>query len=353
MTLDFRARDLSRFWSLLELPDGELIDAIGGRRRGELHEEHRRWKPPDANASDEFATTCIHRRCYPWSLREHPLAPRALSLRGGPERFGDMLKREVVAIVGTRRASDYGMETARALARSLAASGLTVASGLGEGIAAAAHTGGLEAGGPTLAVMTDGVERCSPAWCRGLYGRIVRDGCAISERLVGSRGRPRCWWEPARSRTLALLARLVIVVEAEEHPRELACAAIAQSHDIPVAAVPGRVSSPASRGCNLLLMHGAKLIRGPQDALDALYGVGAREASHQPSLAPADTARIGPRLERVLRLVGSGHDTPAKLARQGEDAGEVAMGLIELELAGRLVRGDGGRYLLSARAATT
>ncbi len=348
VALDFRVRDLSRFWSLLELPDQELIEAVGGRRRAELRVQYDEWEPAQVRAAEDVESVCPHCSAYPQSLREHALAPRALSVRGGIERLTGMLDQKVVAIVGTRRATDYGMETARELARGLAASGVTVASGLAEGIPIAAHSGALEAGGRTLTVTAGGVERCSPAWCAALYRRIVGDGCAISEVQDDPGARPRRWWQPARARMLALLAQLVIVVEAGEHPWELVCAHIAPSHGKRVAAVPGRVSSPASKGANSLLLHGARLVRGPQDALDLLYGAGAREASGPPGGTAGGASRIEPRLARVLELVSGGHDTLAKLAARGAEPGDVAVALIELELEGLLLRGDGGRYLPSA-----
>jgi DNA processing protein len=348
VTLDFKARDLSRFWRLLELPDRELIDAIGGRRRGQLHQEYGQRTPTLVDAQEGTTTTCRHRSPYPRRLREAALAPRALSVHGGIERLGEMLGQKVVAIVGTRRATDYGIETARELARDLAGCGITIAGALDEGIAAAAHTGALEAGGRTLAVMAGNVERCSPAWCRALYDRILRGGCAIAELLDRSGSRPRRWWQPGRARTLALLADLVIVVEAEEHLWELACGHVAQTYGTPVAAVPGRVSSPASEGSNALLIEGARLVRGPQDALDVLYGVGEHEIPNQTSGISDGVVELEPRLAQVLDMVGNGYDTPARLASCGQDPGEIAVALIELELQGLLVRGDGGRYLPSS-----
>ncbi len=348
VALDFRARDLSRFWSLLELPDQELIEALGGRRRAELRVQYAEWEPCPARADEHVESVCPHHSAYPSSLRGNAFAPRALSVRGGTERLTGMLEQKVVAIVGTRRATDYGMEIARELARGLAASGVTVAGGLAEGIPIAAHSGALEAGGRTLTVTAGGVERCSPAWCAALYSRIVGDGCAISEVQGHLSPRARHWWQPARARTLALLAQLVIVVEAGERPWELACAHIARTHGTHVAAVPGRVSSPASKGANSLLMHGASLVRAPQDALDLLYGAGAREAGDPPGGIAGGAARLEPRLARVLELVSAGHDTPAKLAARGAEPSDVAVALIELELEGLLLRGDGGRYLPSA-----
>lgn len=334
--LDFRARDLTRFWKVLELGDEQLIEAIGGRRRAELHAAYAELDPLSIEPGEGVETVCRHSEAYPLALRDSALAPHALSVAGGLVRLREMLSEAVVVIVGTRRATDYGMETARAVARGLAASGVTVASGLSEGIPLATHSGALEADGPTLTVMAGGLDKCSPACCGSLYRRLTAAGCAISEAPwgVGARG----WLHPARARTLALLAQLVIVVEAEQRPWELACAHLAQTLGKTVAAVPGRVSSPASRGTNELLMRGAELVRDPQDALDLLYGVGARRA-------PEPSGELEPRLQATLEQVGAGRDTLAKLTASGAKSDDVLLALAELELLGLLVRGDGGRYV--------
>jgi DNA processing protein len=337
--LDFKARDLSRLWSVLELPDLEMIEALGGRRRDDLHAAYAEWEPAPGQAEQRPQALCRHHCEYPRSLREDALAPHALDVRGEVERLTGMLDEKVVAIVGTRRASDYGMETARELARGLAASGVTVMSGLSEGIAMAAHEGALEAEGATLTVMKGGVERCSPAVCAPLYRRTLASGCAIGESHESTRA--RSWWQCGRIRTLALLAQLVIVVEAEEHPWELACARLAWSRARHVAAVPGRVSSPTSSGANSLLMSGARLVRGAQDALDVLYGVGVHCTS-DPTVEPV---RLEPHLAAVLERVSAGEDTMAKLTAHTDQSGEIAVALTELELRGALVRGDAGRYL--------
>jgi DNA processing protein len=342
--LDFRARELARFWRLLELPDRELIEAVGGRRRAELHAAYAEWEPTQAREGEKVTTLCRHHPAYPRSLREEPLAPHTLSVLGGVEHLTGMLDEKVVAIVGSRRASDYGMETARDLARGLAASGVTVASSLTDGIPSAVHAGALEARGATFTVMARSVECCSPAWCGALYRRIIASGCAISETPPGLRA-PRCG-ESTCARTLVMLAQLVIVVEAADRPWELAGAHTAQKLGRAVAAVPGRVSSPASKGTNSLLMNGARLVRNPQDALDVLYGVGARIANDP----VAGSATIEPQLARVLERVSSGEDTLEKLVARGSNSGDVAIALVELELRGLLVRGDGGRYVPSSGA---
>jgi DNA processing protein len=251
-----------------------------------------------------------------------------------------MLDEKVVAIVGTRRASDYGMEIASELARGLAASGITVASDLAEGIPSAALAGALEADGRPLAVMSGGVVQCTPAWCNSLYRSVLERGCSIGESRM--RRRTRVWWRYASARTLALLSELVIVVEATEQPWDTACANLGWSRARHVAAVPGRVNASASRGTNALLMKGARLVRNAQDALNVLYDVGICDVETVDR--PFAGADLDPQLAGVLELVGDGQDTLAKLARCTH-SGDVAVALAELELCGLLSRGDGGRYL--------
>jgi DNA processing protein len=273
---------------------------------------------------------------FPAALAGAPGGPHVLHVAGGVERLQRLLSEPAVAIVGTRKATDYGMETARGLARGLAASGVTVLGALAEGIAAAAHMGALDVCGPTATVMPGGVDVCYPASRRSLYERLREVGCAVSEAPCGSHARR--WSHVVRTRLLVRMARVVIVVEAEESPGALAAARIAQTLGRTVAAVPGRVSSPVSAGPHALLAEGAHLVRDPQDALDALYGVGAREA-------PSSECKLEPEPRAVLERVGAGHDTLAKLTAAGAHPKETIVALAELELAGALVRGDGGRYL--------
>jgi DNA processing protein len=280
---------------------------------------------------------------FPAVLAQAPGSPRTLHVAGGVERLGRLLGEPAVAIVGTPKATDYGMETARGLARGLAASGVTVLGALSEGIAAAAHMGALDVKGPTVTVMPGGVDVCYPASRRSLYGRLREVGCAVSEAPCGLHARR--WSYIARLRVLARMARLVIVVEAEENPAALAAAHIAQTLGRTVAAVPGRVSSPVSAGPHALLAEGASLVRDPQDALDALYGVGAREYGVGVREAPSSECQLAPQLRSVLEQVGAGRDTLAKLTAAGASSEETIVALAELELAGALVRGDGGRYL--------
>ncbi len=342
LDIKLKYRDPVRLWDILELADLDVIDAVAGRRATELRTAYKEWQPAPSRVGEQPQALCRHHATYPPRLREDPLAPHSLELRGGAKRLRDMLDQKVVAIVGTRRASDYGMEVARELARGLAATGITVASDLAEGIPSAALAGALEAEGRPLAVMSGGVEQCTPAWCNSLYRSVLERGCSIGESRM--RRRMRVWQRYASARTMALLAQLVIVVEATEQPWDTACANLGRSRTRYVAAVPGRVNASASRGTNALLMGGARLVRNAQDALNVLYGVGVCDADTVGgSFAETD---LDPQLASVLELVSGGQDTLAKLASRTR-SDDVVVALAELELRGLLSRGDGGRYVPS------
>jgi DNA processing protein len=336
--LAYRARDPERLLEALALSDEQLTRALGGRHREDLLERHARLErsqmPPQAGVQ----RICCHDPRYHPTLRGDG-APRMLHVAGGVERMRELLAQPAVAIVGTRRASDYGMEVAYGLARGLAASGITVIGGLADGIAAAAHQGALGAGASaarTVTVTAGGVDVAHPARWRDLHRRIATEGCALAELPCGST--PRGWCHIGRARIVTALARVVIVVEAGAQPTELVYARLAEASGASVAAVPGHVSAPAARGPHLLLREGALLVRDPQDVLDALYGVGERQAAvRRPEPRPS--------LRAVLERVRAGEDTAAKLTAGDASAREVLIALAELELSGAVVRGDGGRYV--------
>jgi DNA processing protein len=384
--LHYRSKDRERLIELLALGEEDLLRAVGGRRREELKARYAGFDPSEEiEPAEGVERVCRHDRAYPRALRDGQ-APRMLRVAGGVTRLGELTTAPVVAIVGSRQATDYGMEMAKSLARGLAASGVTVASGLDDGIAVAAHAGALEVERGSMAVLPGGLDTACPARRRTLYARLTAVGCAIAELPCGSRVRRWCY--TARAQTLAQLAAVTIVVEADEDPGELLSAHLAQTLGRTVAAVPGRVTSPVSRGTHALLMAGAQLVRRPEDVLELLYGmetsaqvqatqpkISTRRAipmqreeaarqeistpvgATQPEISPrANTpvrprgttqraqVELEPRLRSLLERVGAGQDTPDKLAGE-QDAGEVLMALSELELKGLLARGDGGRYV--------
>jgi DNA processing protein len=346
--LSYHARDRRRLLALLALGDEDLIQAIGGRRRRELRERHAHFERESLNWNTDVEAICRHHRGYPHGLGlAGERAPQMFYLTGAARRLQELAAQPVVAIVGSRGASDYGMEMARSLARGLAASGVTVAGSLADGIPVAALEGALEADGGTLTVLDGGLDVACPARRRALYRRLRKTGCAVAELPCGCG--PRNWCQTARERTVVGLAQLTIVVEADEGLGELLGARVARSLGRIVAAVPGRVTSPVSRGTHALLMQGAPLVRGPGDALELLYrrepARGMTEETLRGRPGPPLAAELEPRLRWALEQVGAGRDTPAKLTAGRADAGETLLALGELELMGLLTRGDGGRYV--------
>jgi DNA processing protein len=338
VSLDYQFGNVQRLTELLALSDEHLLGALGGRRRAQLVAAHARFDHRNLRNAEGALSVCCHRACYPHALGDAG-SPAMLNVDGGVARLRDLTAAPTVAILGSSRASDYGVEMAKSLARGLTASGVTVTSGLSDGIEVAAHAGALESGGATVAVVPGGLDVGCPAKRRSVYERIRHRGCGVAELPQGSE--PRRWGRVAGQRILVRLARLVIVVEARDDASELAGARIARALGRTLAAVPGRVTSPASSGTHALLMSGAHLVRGPADALELLC------SPEAPVTAPLTCApaELEPRLRTILEHVGEGRDTPEKLTRKGGDCGEILLALSELELMGLLARGDGGRYL--------
>jgi DNA processing protein len=344
--LDYCARDRGRLIELLALADGELLRAVAGRRSAALQAEYARFCADALIRAPGVQATCRHRSGYPRAL-DGPAAPHMLEVAGSAGRLAQLTDAPVVALLGSRAASDYGIEMARTLARGLTASGVTVVANLSDGIAAAAHLGALDARAGSIAVMGGGLGVACPARRRPLYERVRRAGCAVSELPSDCAGRR--WGALASERIVVELARVAVLVEADQTAEDLTAARLAQALGRAVAAIPGRITSPLSRGTHALLMDGASLVRGAQDVLELLYAPGTSLPHADPAAAPtaAAAAQRGLRsgLRTTLERVGAGDDTPEKLTRAGADASEVLLALSELELMGLLVRGDGGRYL--------
>jgi DNA processing protein len=342
--LDYCARDRARLIELLALADDELLRAVAGRRACELADRYMRFQV-DEHEQARHERICRHRRVYPRGLCG-AMAPPLLEVAGGVDSLAKLTAAPVVAIVGSRAPSDYGMETARTLARGLAASGVTVSACLNDGIAVASHAGALDAQGSSIAVMGGGLDVSCPARRRSLYERVKGAGCAVSELPHDCSGRR--WGHLAAERIVVGLAQLTVLVEADHTPDELAAAHITQTLGRPLGVIPGRVSSPLSAGPHALLRTGAELIRGPGDVLELLHLQDDRPAYAQRPQQSTDatvTSGLPQELKETLARIGSGCDTPEKLMRLGGDPDRVLLALSELELLGLLGRGDGGRYL--------
>jgi DNA processing protein len=329
--------------TVLALDDDELIDALAGRDRTELGRALDRFDPADARARALNAGLEVICRCdanYPAALYELEAPPAVLHIAGSFDRFLELIACDPVAVVGARRASDYGTTVAHSLGRGLSASGLTVLSGMAFGIDSGAHAGALEAGGNTVAVLPGSPDRPYPRGKRALWRRIRAHGAAVSELPPGSA--VWRWMFPARNRIIAALARMTVVVEASKRSGALLTAGIALGLGRPVGAVPGRVTAPMAAGANGLIASGAHVIQGPQDVLDALFGDGVRKA----------VARERPQLDGgralLLAALADGMDTERAFARAGMSVADGLATLGELELGGYVRREPGGRFSVAA-----
>ncbi len=328
---------------LLALSNDVLIDAIGGSAADEVRRQMQGFDGDEARDRCQQAGVLAICRCssrYPARLAELQVPPAVLHVAGHAERLAEMLERDPVAIVGARRASPYGIDVARALGRGLAASGVTVISGMAQGVDAAAHDGALSATGParaaTIAVLPGPADRPYPPAKRGLFARISDRGAAVSELPPGSD--VWRWTFPARNRIIAALACAVVVVEAGERSGALITADFARALGRRLGAVPGNVTAPMAVGPNALIANGAAVIRGAQDVLDVLFGAGERGA------VVDDRAPLEGELPRLLRAIADGKDPPAAFDQLGIDANTGLAALAELELAGYIRRQPGGRF---------
>lgn len=328
----------SRSPELLRLCNEDLVQAaapkVGRQMLARIAALSEEQLSHQLGAADCWAC-CRHADLYPDSLRDAADAPWALIGRGDPGLLAELEACGAVTIVGARRATSYGREVARQLARDLAATGLVVVSGLAFGIDACAHRGALD-GGRTVAVLGCGPDVAYPASHRSLWRRICESGLVVSELPPGAS--PWRWTFPARNRIMAALAGMTIVVEAAARSGSLITTDLAADLGRDLGAVPGPVTSRASAGPNGLLAGGACVIRDAQDVLDAMVGPGRLAVERR---AP----QLDEPLAAVLCAVEAGRRTcDAVASATGRPAAEAAAALGRLELLGYLTCSSVGTY---------
>jgi DNA processing protein len=266
---------------------------------------------------------------YPAALRDLQDAPPVVYLRGP---WSGAAAPAAVAIVGTRRASPYGLGIAEALGAVLGRAGLVVISGLARGIDRAAHTGALRAGGVTVGVLGCGVDVAYPPEHRSLMEAMRQRGAVVAELPMGTRPRARQF--PMRNRLISGLSRAVVVVEGDVDSGAVITARYARAQARPVFAVPGSVYASGSRGPHRLLAEGARLLDAPGRLAEAL-GVPEDALRARLAGAPASAAAIGDAETRVLALLD---DQPRHIdaiaARSGLGAARAAAALAALEVRG-------------------
>lgn len=279
---------------------------------------------------------------FPPPLRHLEPPPPVLTVRGR------LPTGEATAIVGSRRADDYGREVAGLFARSLAAAGIPVISGFARGIDAIAHQSALEVpGGRTVAVLGCGLDIEYPrGHAARLGGAIAANGALVTEFPFGAP--PRHWHFPVRNRSIAALAQGVLVVQAALRSGSLVTARHAADLGRDVWAVPGSIFDERALGTNALIREGAMLVQHPRDLLD-LLAPAASDISPPPLPAPrSEEIALPPAglLGQVFAALPAGDAIPAEdLAHAtGLSVDQTLGALLELELGGWVRRLPGPVY---------
>ena len=276
---------------------------------------------------------------YPKLLFEIPDPPPFLYMRG--QLYPGQPS---IAIVGSRRATTYGLLTTGRLAEALGRHGITVVSGMARGVDTAAHKGALLAGGQSVGVLGCGIDKVYPPENRKLFEEMAEKGCLLSEFPLGTQ--PLAENFPRRNRIISGLSRGVLVVEAVENSGSLITAQYALEHGRDVFAVPGNITFATSRGTNRLIKQGAKLVDCVEDILEELPGfttptnTDSRPTSRNFSLTPREAA--------IYELLSRSPLHIDEIISQTElTAGEVSSMLLHLELKGAITPLPGTHYAVA------
>ena len=301
-----------------------LAAGILERNRGAEVEKALQWA-----AQPEHTVLTLADVEYPRQLLEIADPPALLYVAGSVK----LLSSPALAVVGSRNATPQGLKNAQSFARAFSEAGLVIVSGLAIGVDSAAHSGGLEGRGSTIAVLGTGIDIVYPRRNESLAREISLRGALVSEFPLGTP--PTAGNFPRRNRLISGLARGCLVVEATLDSGSLITARLAMEQGRDVLAIPGSIHSPLSRGCHSLIKQGAKLVESAQDVLEELGAAGVSETR---SLEP-----------------GGGHDLLDKMgfdpcdidgliARSGLTAEIVSAILLQLELEGKVAGLPGGLY---------
>jgi DNA processing protein len=289
---------------------------------------------------------------YPAALKQIHDPPPVLYIKGTLAR-SDAL---AIAIVGSRRCSNYGQEQSSRFAHLLASAGFCIISGMARGIDSAAHRGALTAKGRTLAIQGAGLAKVFPPENRELFEEISRTGACISELPLNSDPLPENF--PARNRIIAGLSLGVLVIESSINSGALITAKSALEINREVMAIPGKIDSPLSAGSHKLIKEGAKLVDSIDDIMEALGYIGdsigphaaasADKAAQQAEAPLFDTASLGltPDEKTVHdRLSRDPVHIEELIAETALPVGTISSALISLRLKGLIKDLPGNSYI--------
>ncbi len=306
---------------------------------------HRKYRDKARTALDpilasELKITVLTDAQYPGLLKEISDPPPFLIYDGHLDANAGC-----VSIVGSRKATRYGLDTAAHLANKLASKGFTVVSGMALGIDTAAHLGALNASGKTLAVMGSGMGHIYPRQNRKLYQRIRENGAVLTEFNMDTPPLPAHF--PQRNRIIAGLSAGTIVVEAAQKSGSLITARLAGEYNREVFAVPGSIKSFNSRGTHSLIRQGARLVENEMDIIDELH----QFVHFEPVSGTSDPSskKAIPIMDKVRTMVYKHLDSYPKhidtiIEFTGMKSSAINAALLDMELSGLIVRHPGNYF---------
>src|SRR6202171_3551100 len=290
----------------------------------------------------EFGATVITAESplYPRQLREIHAPPIVLYV------WGELTERDqhAIGIIGSRRTTHYGTESAKKLAYQIAYAGLTVISGLARGIDTAAHQGALAAKGRTIAVIGSGLSNLYPPENRALPEKIRNgNGAIVSE--FSMQIQPDRQTFPMRNRIISGWSHGILVVEAGLNSGALITAYHALEQGRSFYAVPGHINAPSAMGSNRLIQQGAKLVMSANDILDDLQ-VLLPETKPSPEAAVRPLPELSAEERRVYDAIDSTETPIDRIAAKSDlPSATVSSTLLRLELK-RLVKQLPGKYFV-------
>jgi DNA processing protein len=319
----------------------ELRRRGGMVRPGRIYSAHEAERELRAAEKAGVRIAALPEADYPARLRTIDAPPPLVFMKGD----AGLADRATIAIVGSRSASAAGRQFASTLARDLGAEGVTIASGLARGIDTAAHEGALRSG--TIAVVAGGLDIIYPPENGDLHLAIAEQGLLLSECPLGFV--PRGQDFPRRNRLISGVSLGVVVVEAAERSGSLITARVALEQNRDVFAVPGHPLDPRAAGTNALIRSGATLVTSAADILEALPAAqlspgGLREPYDAGGLPGVMASPLAPDLQPQERaaVVDALGIAPISIdivvRRTGLAPRQIAVALLELDIAGRLER---------------
>ncbi len=280
---------------------------------------------------------------YPESLRNIEDAPVILYTKGNfthEDRFA-------IAMVGSRKMTEYGKNTAYRLSQDLSSMGITIISGMAKGIDTVSHMGAINAGGRTIAVLGTGIDRCYPAENKELLKKIIDSGCVVSEFPMGTPPNKENF--PRRNRLISGLSIGVLIIEATIDSGSLITANYALEHGKEVFAVPGSIYSKYSEGTNTLIKRGAKLVQRAEDIIEELpnYLRGFLKSSPEKKSKDIDALEITDEEKAICNILGHEPKHIDTIAREVKmSTSRLLSLLLSLEIKGIIKQSDGKRFYI-------